>query len=205
MSTRSSDTPCCKVGRGIEKYGCDGLNDTLVYEYREGDASLRDLEQVINREFTTASLQETGSPADRDPQEITSILRGNDDVSKREKARVRTELEQAGVEVDQLEQDYVSFRTVKTHLNEHLGVDTSRTESITSDSAKGLIEWATTRCTSVIEQTIERLSNADVAAISDDFTVSVSPRITCYDCNSSFTVQEFIENDGCRCGSDDAE
>lgn len=200
MSDRSSGSPCCKIGRGIEKYDCDGLNDELASEYREGDASLRDLERVINEAFTAAALEAAGSPTDRDPGDITATLRG-DDESKRQQARLETELEQAGVDVDQLQRDYVSFRTVKTHLNEHLDVDTSRNETITLDSAESIIEWAETRCTSVIERTLERLSNADEATIGDDFTVNISPRITCHECNSTLTVREFIGNEGCRCGS----
>lgn len=204
MGTRSSDAACCKIGRGIEKYECDGLNDKLAHEYREGDASLRDLEQVINDWFTATALENAGSPTDRDPAEITAILDG-DGESRREKARLETELEQAGIDVEQLQQDYVSFRTVKTHLNDHLGVDTSRSETITLDSAGSIIEWAETRCTSVIKRTIERLSNADEATIGDDFTVNISPRITCHDCNSTYTMREFIQSEGCRCASGQSE
>jgi len=203
MSDRSSNAPCCKIGRGIETYDCNGLNDELVHEYRDADASLRDLERVINEAFTTAALEAAGSPTDRDPADITAILRG-DDESKRQQARLETELDQVGVDVDQLQRDYVSFRTVKTHLNEHLGIDTSRNESITLDSAESIIEWAETRCTGVIKRTLQRLSNADEATIGDDFTVNISPRITCHECNSTLTVREFVGNEGCSCGSDQA-
>lgn len=199
MSTRPSGSACCKVGRGIRKYGCSGLNDRLVQEYRDADASLRDLERVINEEFTIAALEDAGSPTDRDPAALTAVLRADDDSTRREKARLETQLEQAGVDVEELEQDYVSFRTVKTHLNEHLNVDTSRTETITVDSAAGIIEWAETRCVSVIERTIERLSNADEATIGEEFTVSISLRITCYDCSTTLTITEFLDGEGCDC------
>ncbi len=198
----SSDSACCKVGRGIQKYGCNGLNDRLVQEYRHEDASLRDLERVINQEFTISAIESAGSPTDRDPATLTAILRGDGDSTRREKARLETQLTQAGVDIEQLQQDYVSFRTVKTHLNEHLNVDTSRNETITIDSARDLIEWAETRCANVIERTIKRLSNANEATIGGDFTVRISPRITCYDCNTTLTITEYLDSNGCNCTYD---
>lgn len=199
-----SDSACCKIGYGIKKYECSGLNDKLVRGYRNGDASLRDLEKIINEEFTAAALRDAGSPAGRNPSDITAVLQGQEG-SRREKARLETQLEQAGIDVEQLEQDHISFRTVKTHLNEHLNVNTSRNESITLESASSIIEWAETRCTSVIERTIERLSNAGKATIGDNFTVNISPHITCYDCNSTIRVKQLIEENGCNCSPDDPE
>ena len=198
----ADDTPepaCCKVGRGIAKYDCGGLNDRLVRAYTEEGASLRDLEEVINEAYVAGAIDASPSAIDLTPERVVSVLRGDGDTEPRARARLRTRLEQQGVDIEALEGDFVTYRTVKTHLNECLDVDTSRQESLTIDDARDTIGWSQARCEGVIETTVERLANADRATIGDSFDVTVSPRIECRDCGSSLTPTQFLERGGCEC------
>lgn len=211
MSTDIGTTECtCKIGKGIEYHDRQELHDEITRQYRDQDKSLRDLESFINREFAAAAVQNAdtyhreSSSIKTTPDDIVRILHSTDDtVSPREKARVETELRQAGVYVDELKKRFVSYRTVKNHLNDCVDVDTSRNESITIDSARKTIGWARSRCEGVIEKTIERLSNAGLVTTGADVEVTVTPRVTCDDCGVSVTISEFLRRAGCDCESPD--
>jgi len=202
MST-NTDAPdtaecTCKIGKGIEEYGRQELHGEIIRRYRDQDESLRELESFINREFAAAAVQ--NARVDATPAEIVRILHSNDDdVSRREQARLETQLQQTGVNAEDLQKRFVSYRTVKNHLNDCVDVDTSRNESITIDSARKTIGWTRSRCEGVIEKTIERLSNADLVTTGSTVDVTVTPRVTCQDCATSITISEFLRQEGCDC------
>lgn len=200
MTTETPRETChCKVGNGIQKYGLDDLDDELTRNYREDDASLRDLENKVNVAFTRAALDNADAALNTTPEEIVRVLHSDDDVSRREQAKIETQLQQAGVDVDELKKDYLSYRTVKNHLNDCLDIDTSRTETITLDDARATIGWARTRCENVILTTLNRLSNTGRISLGTDVDVTVTPRITCRDCGVSTTISEFLTSNGCDC------
>lgn len=202
MPNESTPVTChCKIGKGIQKYGLDDLNDELTRKYRDDDYSLRDLETLINTAITTTTLNNTDTALNTTPEEVVRILHSDDDVSRREENRLETQLKQTGVNVETLRKDYITYRTVKNHLNDCLDVDTSRTETITLDDARATIGWARTRSENVIEQTLKRLSNADKITIGNDVDVTVTPRVTCPDCGVTVTISEFLTNNGCDCST----
>lgn len=201
MTTESPRETChCKVGSGIQKYDLGDLDDELVRKYRDDDYSLRDLETEVNVAFTRAALDAADTHGiNASPEKIVRILHSGDDISRREEARLETQLQQAGVDVDELRKDYLSYRTVKNHLNDCLEVDTSRTETITLDDACATIGWARNRCENVIYQTLKRLSNANHITLGTDVDVTITPRVTCHDCGVSVTISEFLSSNGCDC------
>jgi len=198
------DNPCCKIGRGIERYDRSDLDDRLVEEYTIEGGSLRSLEQTVNEAFMRGVLdtvdadtvQKLNSTATSNPPDLVDILTGD---NKRQQARVETILQQADVVVDQLKRDFVSYRTVKKHLNQCLNVDTSRKapDPITTTDAEDTIEWAETRCERVINRTIERLANTN-DGLPTNVSVDTTTRITCNDCGTTEPVTAFIRN-GCDC------
>lgn len=203
MPNESTPVTChCKIGKGIQKYSLEDLNEELTRKYRDDDYSLRDLETEVNTAITATTLDQADAALNTTPEEIVRILHGDDDdVSRREENRLATQLDQAGVDVETLRKDYISYRTVKNHLNDCLDVDTSRTETITLDDARATIGWARTRCENVIEQTLARLSNADKITMGDDIGVTVTPRVTCRDCGVTVTISEFLTDNGCDCST----
>lgn len=197
--------PCCKIGRGIQKYDCSDLNDRLVEAYTINDASLRDLERIVNESFIRAVLDDIddsdfrrlGDAVTTTPSELLDVLTGDD---KSERARAETILDQAGIDVEALRSDFVSYRTVKKHLNQCLDVDTSRKapEPVSRTDAQDTIEWAETRCERVVDRTIERLQATHDDIPASNTSVSVSTRVTCSDCGVTKPVTAYI-TDGCDC------
>lgn len=198
------DDPCCKIGRGIKRYDRPDLDNRLVEEYTINGGSLRSLEQTVNQAFIRGMLdtvdadtvQKLNSTATSNPSDLVDVLSGD---NKQQQARVETILEQAGVAVDQLKDDFVSYRTVKKHLNKCMDIDTSRKgpDPITTADAEDTIEWAETRCECIVNRTIKRLSNTN-DTISTNVSANTTTRITCKDCGTTEPVSVFIRN-GCNC------
>lgn len=203
----SSGVTCdCKVGAAISTYHLGSLNEQLEFEYVEADASLRDLERVVNDAITEAAMAGEGPwPAitgsgmgDASVTDITDAVRENDAVPRDKAAEIRTRLSQEGVDVDELRRDYVSYQTVRKHLNQCLAVDTSLEETITVPDASRTIGWAQSQCRGIIDRTLRRLRRVGDLSIGD-FEVSVIVRVECTDCGRSMPVSELLQEGACEC------
>ncbi|SER38108.1 rod-determining factor RdfA [Natrinema salaciae] len=207
-----TDQPCsCKVGRSVERYELDGLNDELRRKRFDEEASLRELADFVNRQILAAAIEST-------PLDLTDIAYGavspddalsavyetltSDSVAADREVRVRTRLEQQGVDIAAIESDWVTHPTVRGHLNDCLGIDTSRSARITPDESRDTIEWARTRCARIVEQTVSRLVTSGHLAIAD-FDVTITIQITCGECGRTHRPTELLEQRSCSCDSKD--
>lgn len=192
----------CKVGRNAEAYGLDGLDERLLDRRADG-ASLRDLEGVVNRAILRVALRDAGEDVLGDVGSVYEKLTG-DDASAGERAETRDRLVWAGVDVETVREDFVSYQTVRTHLRECLEVDTAREQSLTRSDALGTIQWARSRSEGIIERTMERLQGED-AFHAGDIEVSHVVRVSCPDCGATDTVEAFVEGGGCQCPPESGE
>ena len=198
---------CCKVGRGLRKYDLDDFDDRMRYEYLEGDASLRDLELMINAAFVAQTLEEDTPPAENtlpwnhDPADTVQLLSESGDYGPADCRQHEAELESVGVDPDELKSDFVTHQTIKTHLNKCLSTDTSRDSTIDLETAENIFGWARTKCVRVIEDTVQRMARANLVS-AGTINVGVSVRISCSECGSQQNPSEFIRNRGCDCDTD---
>lgn len=200
----------CKIGRDIGKYHLEELNETLVQYRQEHEVSLRDLATYINHRILEAAIEDTadnvldeegGLFGALEREDAVAAIYGalhDDDVTPDRRARVRTRLKQAGVDLDSVEADFVSHTTVQRHFNKCLDIDTSSGQTINSKNAKDTIEWIRTRCTAITERTFERLQSAEQLQVRD-LDISVSIRATCIECGATFTPVELISRGHCDC------
>jgi len=192
----------CKIGRAVEKYDVGRLDERLL-DRREAGASLRELEDVVNRAILRVALR----TADRDiVGDVDSFYERltDDEVSAGQRTEAREWLTQAGIDPAELTGDFVSYQTVRTHLRECLGVDTDRRSTLSVADAKGTVEWARARSEGIVKRTIERL---DRTPDFDGDTVEVGTviRVTCTECGKSYPVETFLDRGGCTCSSTDAQ
>lgn len=202
-----TDTCSCKVGRGIERYGLDGLDTELVRRRREADASLRELADYINRRMLASALEAAsvdlddalyGAVDDEDAVGVLYETLTSDETPTERVARVRTRLVQQGVDVEAIQSDWVTHTTVRSHLRECLEVDTSREASITLDDGRDTIEWARNRCAKVVGETFERLRRADLLA-TGPLETSVTIQVTCSDCGATYRPGRLLSERACDC------
>lgn len=210
MAERATVACSCKVGRVAERHGLDTLDEELVRRRREEDASLRALADVVNRRVLSAVLAAHGVDGgtndvfgaisgERAVEALYEALAG-DDARPERRARVRTRLEQHGIDVTSVTADWVTHPTVRNHLRDCLGIDTGRGGGITVEDAVDTTEWARARCTGVVARTFERLADADLVR-TGELDVSVTIRLTCETCGNTYRPNRLIEAGGCACGA----
>lgn len=192
----------CKVGRTAEKHGLEEL-DEVLHERRADGASLRRLETVVNEAVLRAALEGTDTDVFRDAAAVYRNLTGAN-----ASAGVRTETEawlsRVGVDPDELDGDFVSYQTVRSHLRDCLGVDTARDHSLSVADAEGTIEWARSRSEGIIRRTVERLDDTDGFA-SGSVDVTHVVRVSCTDCGASYPAERFLDRGGCDCDADEGD
>ena len=192
----SSARTCCKIGRDCAKYDLSGLDENLCRRRADG-ASLRDLQEFVNERVLERALADANADVVGDPENIYRLLR-DDEVSSGRQAELRSRLERAGIDMEAVENDFVSHQTVRDHLKKCLDVDTSRQSSIDIERATRNINWAESRSKAVIKQTLDQLRNANQLA-TDDLDVTQTVRVTCTGCGETYRVAELLDRGGCEC------
>lgn len=192
----------CKVGRVIDEFDLDGLDDDLAARRRgDGDepASLRDLTDYFNQTVVRSALDRAGESPLEGEVENTYRLLTDDDVGSGTGIRVRKQLENAGVDVDAVEAGFVSHPTMGRHLEDCLGVERVEPTVDRVESARERIFKMESRAEAVIGNTLSGLVSAGQIA-PGELSVTVDARVSCEACGVHGEVGQFIEGGGCACG-----
>lgn len=194
-----------KVGRVIDEYGLDGLGAELEARWTgtgEQQDSLRALADLFNRRVLEAALEDAGVRSLEGDVETRHRLLTDDDVSAGMREQARRELEREGIDVEDLESDFVSHQSIYTYLTDHRGathpssIDPDPEERIDHETDK--INALASRTSAVTTDSIERLAGADVIE-SGDVSVFVDVRVTCESCGDVTSAVSFLEAGGCSC------
>lgn len=216
MSENTSYQQCgCKIGRAINSYDLGDLNAILIEQYQREGASLRDLANIINRRILRAEIEQNDDPLDTDrelygaldkKEAISAIydVLTDDETPAGQRARVRTQLEQAGIDLESIRGDWVTHPTVRSHLRECCDVETSSKKQVNAEGGTQTIEWAQERCRAIVNRTLERLQETDEFNITSP-EISISIRITCTECQQSYRPSELITTEGCDCRQKDTD
>lgn len=191
-----------KVEKVLSKYELADLHEELplLWLGETGEEhSLRDLAERINVALVRRVLEEAGE----DPLEGEAVnayrLLTKDDVSAGVRIQQHNRLERAGVDVDQLESDFVTHQAVFTYLTEKLDItkDTARdTDPIEKHETR--IQRLRGRLNAVVGQSIAELQNADHVRTGDlDMTVNI--QAYCRECETQYDLSELLEQGECDC------
>jgi hypothetical protein len=203
--TNESETPQSKskVKRLLSEHEMEEFGNRLVDRWtrRENRSSLRELADDFNQQLLRSEL-EGGSldPLDGEVENIYHILT-NDETTSGTRQQARSRLEQAGIDVEKLENEFVSYQSVRTYLRKVRKVDppdkTRGTES-QLETKRTTIQQLVTRLRKVTEGTISELKEAGHLTLGE-FDVSVSVRVHCRDCDSRVSVIELLSRGSCQC------
>ncbi|QLG48101.1 rod-determining factor RdfA [Natrinema halophilum] len=202
MTGDSSDRRQTKVERVIDKYELDGWGDRLEAEWVGDGAertSLRDLATQFNQAVLRSAVREAeASVLDSDIEALYQTLT-DDDVSRSEAVRRRRNLERSGVDIDDVQSDFLTHQTIYTYLTNVR--DASLPDEDTEDRVerkKETIQRLAGRTQVVTESTLEELGNAgEIAA--RDYNVFIDVRAICGNCGADYSVSELLEQGGCDC------
>ena len=201
----SRDRCECKVGRVIEESGLEDVDEELVARRSgESGASLRDLADYFNQEVVRSALERAGeTPLDGEVENTYRLLTG-DDVSNGMRIRVRKRLEGEDIDVEGIEEGFVSHPTMGKHLEQCLDVERTRGPGDRIGTARERIFKMQNRAEAVTGNTLSGLASADALAVGD-LAVNVDIQVMCEECGVYVGVAEFIERGGCDCDREGIE
>lgn len=194
--------PRSKVARLVEAYDLAPLGAELeaawLGEGRERQ-SLRTLATRFNEALLMAAVRDAGMDVVDGEAENYYRLLTDDDVSAGTRVEARNRLEQQGVDVDALTEDFVTYQSIRHYLTEVRGASyDGGGESATVTTEQGVIERLQGRVERVVTDTVDRLAGDDRLTVGD-YRVFVSVEILCQDCGRQYSVGELLTRGGCDC------
>jgi hypothetical protein len=117
------------------------------------------------------------------------------------RTEVRRQLEREGLDLDEVESDFVSHQAVHTYLRDHRGAELETEDQSRVEKEAQTIRRLQGRVSVVTESGLSRLSSAGDVTIGD-FDVLTDVQVYCGDCGSQYEAVELIERGGCDCDPD---
>lgn len=195
--------PSSKVARLLEKYDLgEGVGADLEERWTaEGDQreSLRSLAERFNKQLLRAAMTDDGiSTLDGEVSNIYRLLT-SDDVSSGRYLEARNRLKREGVDVDELERDFVTYQAIRSYLKDYRGAEYEhRSDETGRDTVAETIQRLKSRVESVTRTSLDQLHNGDAVSLGN-FRVFVEVKVLCEDCGSQYGVVELLDRGGCDC------
>lgn len=189
-----------KVGRLIDDYGLEGMPAELArYWLGEGveRRSLRQLATLFNERLVRTAMLDAGmSPLDGEAANVYELLSG-DDATSGARTRAERRLGREGIDVEQLQSEFVSHQAIHTYLTDVRGLEhTAEPEGV--ESRIETVQRLVGRTRSVSDGVVEGLRDADEIDIGE-YEVTADVHITCRDCNSRYELTSFLRRGHCDC------
>lgn len=180
----------CKVCRDLAEHGLEDHEEKLLEQWlaegsqRKGYRQLADWLNIalLRRAMDRAGLSTLGDEAASKYER----LQAEDEAVAEE---VRTDLANAGVDIERLEADFVSYGVVRTHLKECLGAEREREPS---DWEEESIRIATDRAREKVAEAVQSLNNKGKLEAGGDISVNVSIELECEDCYTRIPVERAV-------------
>lgn len=196
-----------KVVSIIEKYDLHSLGDQLEDRWTNPDtenrASLRQLARYVNLQLLERAIAPTDMQLlDGELENLHDLLTA-DDVSSRARTEARMQLEQSGVNVEQLLEDFVSRQAIHTYLTNYRDVTQPTTEPSGDQQRLNRLESIQrlrNRLESMTETVLTKLRASGHLTLGE-FSVIVSVQVHCGDCDTQLPVTTLLESGSCDCPS----
>lgn len=202
-SLPSDSHPDNKVARLIMKYSLgsefgDELEERWTADGPERE-SLRKLANRFNERLLEAAVTDAGmTPVDGEVANLYRLLT-DEDVSSGNRTKARRRLEKHGIDVEQLQADFVTYQAIRSYLKEYRDAQyETEQQSARPDNVIGRVQRLTARLRSVAEKSLNQLSGAGCLALGD-FRLFVDINVLCEECNTQYTFVELVERGGCDC------
>lgn len=180
----------CKVCRVLDERGMERYEGRLVEQWKADRGQRKGYRQLatwlnvlmLRREMDRAGLSTLGDEAASKYDRITG-----DDATVA--AEVRDSLRNSGIDIDSLENDFVSYGVIRTHLRECLGEERDATSTEWESEA---IEITRSYAEKKAREAVSTLVNKGKLDVSGDVTVTVSIELECDQCNARVPADRAI-------------
>lgn len=197
-----------KVVRLIHRYDFAEIGEELERRWTSDAGSrmsLRELADYFNRMLLKQALHNNAtSTIDGEAANLYRLLTG-EDVSTGQRIQAENRLKQNGVDVEQLQTDFVSRQAIHTYLTKER--DATYDQPVISDKERvetriNTIGRLKNRLATITEQTISELMQSD-QLMSGETRVAVLVQIQCATCDTQYPIRQFLTKGGCDCRLDD--
>ena len=191
-----------KVGRLIEEYDlAESYGDRLERLWTADDdrrESLRDLADRFNRRLLRAAVD--GANVTTVDGEVDNLYRllTDDDVSSGNRTEARGRLVESGLDVEQLERDFVTYQAIRSYLRDVRGAEYNHETTDSVSRTNEVVARLQSRTQSVAAQNLDRLVDADEVRVGK-FDLLVNVDVFCEECNTKYDFTELLETGSCRC------
>jgi hypothetical protein len=195
-----------KVARLIAEYDLsESLGDELERLWTAEDQqrkSLRDLADLFNQRLLESAVASAGiSTVDGEISNIYRLLTA-DDVSSGMRTEARNRLERDGIDIEQLERDFVSYQAIRSYLTEYRSASYERpSDSEQVESVLDSIGRLQSRLRSLTEGSLDRLQSTGRITLGE-FRLFIDVDVLCEDCGEQYGVIDLLERGGCDCSDE---
>ena len=187
----------CKVCRVLDEYGMERYEEQLLEQWQADPPQRKGYRQLANwfntlmlrREMDRAGLSTLGDEAESKYERLQS-----DEAIAEE---VATELRNAGIPIDRIRNDFVSYGVIRTHLKECLDSDV---ELSGGEWEQNAIEISREHASSKITEAVRSLQNKGKLTAGGDVSVFVTAEVECENCHTRVPADRAIRRGYvCRC------
>lgn len=206
--TGQDGKPASKVARLIDTYDLGpAFGDRLERLWTaEGDEreSLRSLADRFNKRLLEETMIDAGMSTIEGEIDNLYRLLTDEDVSSGARTEARMRLTRNGVDVDQLERDFVTYQAIRSYLKDYRGTEYVGTDDRTRvESVVETIQRLRSRTRSVAQKSLSQLRDTGHLSIGE-FRVFVDITVLCEECNTQYGIVELLEERQCECQTGDA-
>lgn len=199
MDTTGRGRPS-KVIRLIERYDLEGIGAELEAEWTKEDSdrmSLRKLAAYFNRELLRAALRNAGvKTVDGEVANFYRLLT-DEDASAADRTRVRRRLEQKGVDVEEVQSEFVSYQAIRTYLQNHRNATYDADDNHRLAGLQTTVTQLQNRLVTVTESRLKQVNGSEIEI--GDPNVIANVQLNCTACGRRFSVDELSEGVTCDC------
>ena len=195
--------PCCKVGTIAETFELSDLDATLRERWTAGEdrSGVRELADYVNTRFLRSALQGGHEGTLEGEAENYYRLLTDDEVSRGVRTEARGRLRDRGVDVEALEERFVSHQTVYRHLTDCLGASRSPPSTDAATAVRegvGTVRALQRRTEAVTTSIFERLDRGGHVDVGE-LDVLVDVIVSCRACGQQFPLSQSLAGRSCRC------
>lgn len=144
--------------------------------------------------MTDAGMQSIDGEADN-----TYRLLTESDVSEGAHVECRRRLERAGIDVEELTDEFVTYQAIRTYLKDIREAEYEQSRA-SPDTVQQRIQRLAGRTATVAESQIEQLQTNGAVDVGS-FRMLVDVQLYCEEYHTQYDVADFLERGGCECSS----
>lgn len=189
-----------KVTRLLEEHDLQDLGAELeqLWTAEEDRRSLRELAKYFNKQLLEQELEKANvQTLDGEVNTIYRLLT-DEEVSSADRTRIQRRLKRDGVDVDALQDNFVTYQAIRTYLKDYRNAEYTPNETDPLEREATNAQRLRGRVISVTEGKLEQLRDTDQITLGE-FRTLVDIQIVCEDCNAQFDMLDLLERGSCNC------